>query len=83
MIKNGFLNPSYLIVTRMEKMTENLLKILETIIDEKKKQIEANRYSKSIPLAQFYDREKVAMLQPTFDILKNIEQRLEILENKK
>jgi len=82
MIKNELLNYRYWVVTRMEKMIENPLKILETIIDEKKKQIEANRYSKSIPLAQFYDREKLTMLQPTFDMLKNIQQRLETLENK-
>ena len=82
MIKNGLLNSNCLIVTRMEKITENPLKILETIIDEKKKKIEANRYSKGAVLAQYYDIEKVAMLQPTFDMLKNIQQRLEILENK-
>ena len=63
-------------------MTENPLKILETIIDEKKKQIERNNYAKSVVLARFYDIEKLSMLQPTFDMLKNIEQRLEILENK-
>ena len=72
----------YWVVTRMEKMIENPLKILETIIDEKKKQIERNNYSKSIVLARFYDIEKLSMLQPTFDMLKNIQHRLEILENK-
>lgn len=82
MIKNGLLNSNCLIVTRMEKITENPLKILETIIDEKKKKIEANRYSKSVILARYYDIEKLSMLQPTFDMLKNIQQRLEILENK-
>jgi len=66
----------------MEKMTENPLKILETIIDEKKKKIEENRYSKRAVRAKYYDIEKIAMLQPTFDMLKNIQQRLEILENK-
>ena len=44
---------------------ENPMKVLETIIEEKKKKIENNRYSKSIPLAQYYDQEKVAMLEPS------------------
>jgi len=60
----------------------NPLKTLETIIDEKRKQIERNSYSRSIPLARFYDQEKVATLEPIFNMLKNIQERLEILENK-
>jgi hypothetical protein len=58
------------------------LKTLEGILDEKKKQIERNRYSKSIPLARFYDQEKVAYLEPIFNMLKNIQERLEVLEKK-
>lgn len=58
------------------------LKTLEVIIEEKRKQIERNNYSKSLPLAQFYDREKVAFLEPIFHMLKNIQQRLEDLEKK-
>jgi hypothetical protein len=56
------------------------LKALEGIIDEKKKQIERNSYSRSLPLARFYDQEKVAFLEPILDALKNIQQRLEALE---
>ena len=58
------------------------LKTLESIIDEKKKQIENNKYSKALPLARFYDQEKVAMLEPIFSMLKNIQERLDTLENK-
>lgn len=58
------------------------LKTLEGILDEKRKQIERNRYSKSIPLARFYDLEKVAYLEPIFNMLKNIQERLEVLEKK-
>ena len=58
------------------------LKTLEDIIDEKKKRIKSNRYSKSVPLAEFYDREKVAYLEPILNMLKNIQERLEILEKK-
>ena len=58
------------------------LKSLESIIDEKKKQIERNSYSKSIPLARFYDQEKVSFLEPIFNMLKNIQERLDALERK-
>lgn len=59
------------------------LKLLEGIIDHKKKQIENNRYTKSLPLARFYDQEKVGYLEPILNALKNIEERLDILENNK
>jgi hypothetical protein len=58
------------------------LKTLESIIDEKRKQIERNSYSKNIPLARFYDQEKLAFLEPIFNILKNIQERLDALEEK-
>lgn len=58
------------------------LKTLEGIIDEKKKKIERNSYSRSIPLARFYDQEKVAFLEPIFNMLKNIQERLDALEKK-
>ena len=60
----------------------NPIKVLEGIIDEKKKQIENNRYSKSLPLARFYDQEKVAMLEPIFNMLVDIQKRLDALEKK-
>ena len=59
------------------------LKVLEDIINEKKKQIERNSYSKSITLAKFYDQEKVAFLEPIFNMLTNIQSRLHALEEKK
>ena len=58
------------------------LKKLEEIISNKKKQIERNNYAKSIPVARFYDQEKVDFLEPIFNMLKDIQKRLEILENK-
>ena len=60
----------------------NPMKVLEMIIEEKKKKIENNRYSKSIPLAQYYDQEKVAMLEPILNALQDIQKRLAALENK-
>ena len=70
---------------QIEKEAEkkaNPMKVLEVIIDEKKKQIANNRYSKSIPLARFYDEEKVSMLEPIFNMLQDIQKRLDVLENK-
>jgi hypothetical protein len=60
----------------------NPIKILGDIIDEKKKKIENNRYSKSLPLAQYYDQEKVAMLEPILNALQDIQKRLTALEIK-
>ena len=58
------------------------LKTLEAIIDAKREQIERNSYSKSIPLARFHDQEKVNFLEPIFNMLKNIQERLDALERK-
>ena len=58
------------------------LKLLEGIIDHKKECIKLNRYSKSLPLARFYDQEKVSFLEPIFNMLKNIQERLESLEKR-
>ena len=58
------------------------LKVLEIIIDEKKKQIERNSYSKSCTLAKVYDYQQLGFLVPILDALKDIQGRLEALENK-
>ena len=58
------------------------LKTLEGIIDEKRKHIERNSYSRCPPLARFYDQEKLAFLEPIFNMLKNIQERLDALERK-
>jgi hypothetical protein len=58
------------------------LKTLEDVINKKRQQIDRNSYSKSIPLARFYDQEKLTYLEPIFNMLKNINERLEILEKK-
>ena len=70
---------------QLEKEIEqkaNPLRVLEDFIDTKKNDIERKRYSKNIPLARFYDQEKVAMLEPIYTILKSIHERLEALEQK-
>jgi hypothetical protein len=58
------------------------LQTLEGIIEEKRKQIERNSYDKSLPLASFYDKEKVSFLEPIFNMLKDIQGRLEVLEKR-
>jgi hypothetical protein len=58
----------------------NPLATLGQIIEEKKQQISRNSYSKSVPLARLYDEEKVAMMEPIFNMLKDIQQRLTVLE---
>jgi len=56
------------------------LRTLETIIDDKKKQIERNCYSKGAPLSKFYDQEKLTFLEPIVNMLKSLQERIEALE---
>ena len=69
----------------LEKNAEkqaNPLKVLGDIIDGKRRNIERSSYSKNGPLAKFYEEEKVAYLEPIFNMLKNIHERLEVLEKR-
>lgn len=68
-------------VEKAEKERAFPLETLRDIIQEKKWQIERNSYSKSLPLARFYDQEKVGYLEPIFNMLVDIQKRLEALEN--
>jgi hypothetical protein len=61
---------------------ETSLKTLEDIIVTKRKQVERNNYANSVPLAEFYDREKLAFLEPILNVLKDIQTRLDVLEKK-
>jgi hypothetical protein len=58
------------------------MKILEDKIVEKRKEIERNNYAKNVPLAGFYDREKLAFLEPILNALKDIQTRLDVLEKR-
>lgn len=58
------------------------IKILEDKIVEKRKKVERNNYAKSVPLAGFYDREKLAFLEPILNALKDIQARLDVLEKR-
>ena len=61
-------------------LLNNPLKALETIIKDKRKKIETH-YNKDFR-KKVSEQEKVATLEPIFNMLKNIQERLEILENK-
>jgi len=59
------------------------LQILENFIEEKKDRIRQNRYSRSVPIAAYYDGEKIAFLEPILNVLKDFQTRLEALESAK
>ncbi len=56
--------------------------IINDFLVEKKNAIKNNRYSKSIPLARYYDEEKVKYLEAIFNILHIFEKRIENIERK-
>ena len=59
----------------------NPLATLEKIIEESKEEI--TKYIMSNPSLKFHYEEKVVMLEPIFNMLKNIQQRLAVLEQGK
>jgi hypothetical protein len=61
---------------------DSVMRGLEIIIQDKRTQIERNSYSKSIPLARFYDVEKLKMMDAIYAILKNFQERIDSLEKK-
>jgi hypothetical protein len=58
------------------------LQVIEEIIEQKKEKISRNRYSKSIPLARFYDEEKIKMLEPILWALHDLSKRVDTLEKR-
>lgn len=56
--------------------------ILEEFVEAKKTRIARKSYSKNNPLAEFYDREKVEFLQPILDALRDINERLDVIESR-
>jgi hypothetical protein len=59
-----------------------LPKTLEVIRDEITAVLKNNRYSKSVPLAAFYDRQRVETLDAILAALTTINARLDALETK-
>lgn len=63
-------------------MSFHPLIILGDILEQIKNKVKRNSYSKSLTLGRFYDREKVSIIEPIHNLLKDLEKRIEILEKK-
>jgi hypothetical protein len=61
---------------------EHNFKVINGLLIEKKSAINNNRYSKSVPLARYYDQELVTHLEAINNILQNVDERLKKLEDK-
>jgi hypothetical protein len=57
-------------------------KVINDLLTKKKTAINNNRYSKSVPLAKYYDQELVTHLESIYNILQIVDERLKKLEDK-
>ena len=57
-------------------------KVINDLLTEKTTAINNNRYSKSVPLARYYDQELVTHLEAIYNILQIVDERLKKLEEK-
>ena len=55
-------------------------KVINDVLTEKKTAINNNRYSKSVPLARYYDQQLVTHLEAIYNILQIVDERLKKLE---
>lgn len=55
-------------------------KVLNNILNEKKTKIANDRYSKSVPLARYYDQQLITHLEAIYNILHVVDERLKKLE---
>jgi len=55
--------------------------VINNLLNKKKTQIANNDYSKSIPLARWYDEQRVLYLNAIYNILQVFNERLDKLEN--
>jgi hypothetical protein len=71
---------------KIEKETFNKTSIVHNfsvvtdLLDEKKKAIQNNRYSKDVPLARYYDQELVTHLEAIYNILQILDARIGNIE---
>jgi glycine/serine hydroxymethyltransferase len=56
--------------------------VINDVLTEKKTAIINNRYSKSAPLARYYDQTLVTHLEAIYNILQIVDERLKKLEEK-
>jgi len=59
---------------------EHNFNVINNLLSEKKTAIINNRYSKSVPLARYYDKQLVTHLEAIYNILQIIDKRLQKLE---
>jgi hypothetical protein len=57
-------------------------KVINDVLNEKKTALNNNRYSKSVPLARYYDQELLTNLEAIYNILRIVDERLKKLEEK-
>jgi len=55
-------------------------KVINDLLNEKKTNIDNNRYSKSVPLARYYDKQLVTHLEAIYNILQIVDERITKLE---
>jgi len=69
---------------KIDKKTsiDHNFKVINDVLTEKKTAINNNRYSKSVPLARYYDQELVSHLEAVYNILQIVDERLKKLEEK-
>lgn len=61
---------------------EHNFKVINDVLTEKKAKINNNSYSKSVPLAGYYDIQLVTHLEAIYNILQIVDERLKKLEEK-
>jgi hypothetical protein len=54
--------------------------VINDLLNEKKTNIDNNRYSKSVPLAKYYDKQLVTHLEAIYNILQIVDERITKLE---
>jgi hypothetical protein len=68
-------------ILKKESLEHNF-QIINNELNKKQNSIKNNTYSKSVPLARFYDEELVRHLEATYNILQILNNRIKDLENK-
>jgi hypothetical protein len=61
---------------------EHNFKVINDVLTEKKTAINNDRYSKSVPLARYYDEQLVRRLEAIYNILQIVDERLKKIEEK-
>lgn len=56
-------------------------KVINNLLETKKTDIKNNKYSKSVPLARYYDQELVTHLEAIYNILQVLNNKILELEN--